>query len=128
MLEHAESTVDDPRIEFHYSQIKPGQAYEEDGVKSEPSVIADTESADFETLHRTIREIFPNVVVSPALAVVTTDSWRYEEITDNTFHFIPTRMTQKDLKRPHGIDERISVGNYVEIIRFFVQQIRNSTG
>ena len=127
VLEHAKSTVDDSRIEFHYSRIKPGQAYEEYGMKSEASVISDTESADFRTLHRTIREIFPNVVVSPALAVVTTDSRRYEEIADNTFRFVPTRMTQEDLKRPHGIDERISVENYVEIIRFFVQQIRNST-
>ena len=32
------------------------------------------------------------------------------------------------MDHPHGIDERIGVENYAEIVRFFIQQIRNSTG
>ena len=116
VLEYVKNTVNDSRVE-----------YEASGTMSEPSVISDIESEDFKTLHVTIREVFPNVVVTPALAVVTTDSRHYEGIAENTFRFIPTRMAKEDLRRPHGIDERISVENYMEIIRFFVQQIRNST-
>ena len=116
VLEHVKNTVNDSRIK-----------YEVNGTTSEPSVISDTESEDFKTLHVTIREVFPDVVVTPALAVVTTDSRHYEGIAENTFRFIPTRMAKEDLRRPHGINERITVENYMEIIRFFVQQIRNST-
>ena len=110
VFEHVRTVVNDSRVE-----------YEENGVKSEPSVVSDTESHDFKTLQRTIREISPNVVV-------TTDSRRYEGITENTFRCIPARMTSEDLRRPHGINERIGIENYVEIIRFFIQQIRNSGG
>jgi carboxypeptidase PM20D1 len=70
--------------------------------------------------------VFPDAVVTPALAVVTTDSRHYEAISENTFRFIPTKMGRKDLPRLHGINERIGTENYLELIRFFIQQIRNS--
>ena len=66
--------------------------------------------------------------MTPALAVLTTDSRHYESIADNTFRFIPIRMAPEDLPRLHGVNERIEVQNYLEIIRFFIQQIRNSAG
>ncbi len=117
VFEHVRGVINDERMEF-----------EESGFKSEPSVISDTESESFQVLHRTIREVFPNVIVAPELAVVTTDSRHYERITQNTFRFIPIRFRPHDMKRPHGIDERIGVENYAEVVRFFIQQIRNSTG
>ncbi len=115
--EHVRATVNDPRVEYDYS-----------GFTSDPSAVSKTESAAFETLHQTIREVFPDAVVTPGLAVVTTDSRQYEKIAENTFRFIPTRMTSEDLTRVHAANERIGVENYLEIIRFFIQQIRNSAG
>ncbi len=117
VFEHVRRIVNDERVEF-----------EESGSTSQPSVVADTESESFRVLHKSIREVFQNVLVAPALAVVTTDSRHYERITDNTFRFIPTRLGPHDMDRPHGIDERIAVSNYAEIVRFFIRQIRNSTG
>ena len=35
-------------------------------------------------------------------------------------------LAPEDLKRIHGLNECISVKNYLEVIRFFMQQIRNS--
>lgn len=110
------------------SLLDPGIELEQSGFTSEPSRISDVTSEAFGTLHTTIVEVFPDVVVTPALAVVTTDSRHYEAIAENTFRFIPTRMGPRDLSRPHGIDERISVENYVEMVRFFIQLIRNSGG
>ncbi len=96
-------------------------------MPSSPSVVSETASVAFQTLQRTIAEIFPDVVVTPALAVATTDSPYYESIAENTVRFIPTRIVSEDLTRPHGIDERIGDDNYFEIIRFFVRQIQNSS-
>jgi carboxypeptidase PM20D1 len=79
-------------------------------------------------LHQTIREVFPSALVAPALTTVTTDSPKYEEITENIFRFIPFRLDNEGLTRIHGVNERIGVENYLEIIRFFIQQIRNSAG
>jgi len=115
VLEHVQTTIDDERIQLDTS-----------GTWSEPSSISDPNSASFRTLHRTIQEVFPETVVTPSLAVVTTDSRHYESLSDQLFRFIPTRMTNEDMARPHGINERIGVENYLEIIQFFIRQIRNS--
>ena len=88
--------------------------------------LSDTNSDDFRTLRKTIGEVFPDVIVAPGLTTGSTDTPHYERITDNTFRFIPMRLTSEDLERIHGPNERISVKNYLEIIRFFIQQIRNS--
>lgn len=115
LLEHVRSAVGDETVSIEAS-----------GVWGEPTDVSDTESAAFRTLHRTIREVFPGAVVAPGLATVTTDSRHYDRIADDTFRFIPMRMTNEDLERLHGVDERIAVENYHEIVRFFARQIRNS--
>ncbi|MDA2923159.1 M20/M25/M40 family metallo-hydrolase [Acidobacteria bacterium AH-259-L09] len=115
VLEYVRATVNDPRVEYDAS-----------GKTREPPTVSDTESVAFKTLQRTIGEVFPGAVVAPALTAVTTDSPKYEEITENTFRFIPTRMNNEGLTLLHGVNERIAVQNYLEIIRFFIQQIRNS--
>jgi len=93
---------------------------------TEASPVSDTKSDDFATLHRTIREVFTDVIVTPGLTTTSTDSPHYRAISDNTFRFIPMRVTDEDLHRIHGPNERISVKNYVDVIRFLIQQIRNS--
>jgi carboxypeptidase PM20D1 len=115
VLGHIRQTIGDDRVQVSLSE------------RTEPSPVADVESADFNVLHRTIREVFPGVVVAPGLTAVTTDSRHYDAIADNTFRFIPIRVNNDDLRRIHGTDERIAMENYLEIVRFFIQYIRNST-
>lgn len=93
---------------------------------TEASGVSGVNSTEFDTLQRTIHEVFPDVIVVPGLTTGATDSRHYRAITDNTFRFIPMRLKPEDLQRIHGVDERISVDNYLEVIRFFIQQIRNS--
>lgn len=116
VLEHVRRVVDDVRVECRQR-----------GSHSEPSRVTAVDSPEFAQLQRTIGETFPDVLVSPGLTVGATDSRHYESLTEHTFRFLPMRLEKDDLPRIHGIDERISVENYCEMIRFFIQQIRNST-
>ncbi len=117
VLEHVQATVNDFRVE-----------YGESGKTWEAPAVSDTESVAFKTLQRTIGEVFPGVLVAPFITTGATDSRKYGEITENTFRFIPTRLNNESLTLLHGVNERIAVENYLEIIRFFIQQIRNSAG
>lgn len=92
------------------------------------SHVSDPESADFRLLARTVREIDPELVVAPGLSVVATDSRHYEGIARNAFRFLPLRFKSPDLKRIHGIDERLSTANYVEVVRFYVRLLENLRG
>jgi carboxypeptidase PM20D1 len=96
------------------------------GHAVEASAVSDQDSPEFRALHRTIRQVFPDTVVAPSLVIGGTDSKHYEKIAENSFRFIPMRLEKEDLKRIHGKDERISIENYGEIIRFYVQLLRNT--
>ena len=117
VIEHVRSTVGNDRIAIEPS---PGNA--------EPPPVTGTASASFRTLSRTIREIFPGVIVAPGLMVAGTDSRYYAGITDNIFRFSPVRANSEDLKRFHGTNERLSIEGYADMIRFYRRLIENSAG
>jgi len=83
------------------------------------SKVAPTDSAQYKTLNKTIREVFPDALVAPGLMVGGTDSIHYGEISDHIFKFSPVRANSEDLKRFHGTNERLSVKNYADAIRFY---------
>ena len=85
------------------------------------SKVAPTNSAQYTLLNRTIREVFPGVLVAPGLMVAGTDSIHYGDISEHIFKFSPVRANAEDLKRFHGTNERLSIVNYVEAIRFYHQ-------
>lgn len=116
VIDHVRKTIGDARV-----KITPVKK-----VLSEPSAVSATESSSFENLHRTIRQIFPDAIVAPWLVVGATDSRHYAKLSGNIYRFVPIRMDPGDTRRFHGTDERISVDNYENCVRFFMQLIRNS--
>jgi carboxypeptidase PM20D1 len=92
----------------------------------EPSPVSDVDSPSFKLIHRTIRQIKPQAIVAPALLIAATDSRHYAPLTRNIYRFLPLTLRAEDLGRFHGIDERVSVKDYEQAIRFYVQLIRNS--
>ncbi|MGB5218840.1 MAG: M20 family peptidase [Smithella sp.] len=94
-------------------------------MKSEPSRVADTESKGYQTVQKTIRQIFPQALVAPGLVLAVTDSRHYADLTNNILHFSPIRLRPEDLQRIHGRDERISLEDYRDVVKFYTQLIRN---
>jgi len=115
VIDHVEKIVDSSNIKVEVA----GR------VASEPSPVASTESYGFATIAKTIRQVSPDTIVAPSLVVTGTDSPHYENLSKNSFRFVPMRVKKEDLKRIHGINERVSVANYAEIIRFYIQLLRN---
>jgi carboxypeptidase PM20D1 len=92
----------------------------------DPPPVAATSSEPYRALNRTIREIFPDVIVAPGL--MGTDSRHYTEVTDNILRFTPVRANSDDLKRFHGVNERLSIETYADMIRFYRRLIQNTAG
>jgi carboxypeptidase PM20D1 len=117
VTDHVRSTVSNDRISI---QPFPGNA--------DPPPVTGTASPSFQALNRTIREIFPDVIVAPGLMLAGTDSRHYTGITDNIFRFSPVRANSDDLKRFHGTNERLSIEGYADMIRFYQRLIENTAG
>jgi carboxypeptidase PM20D1 len=60
--------------------------------------------------------------------VAATDSRHFADIATNVFRFSPVRAKPEDLSRFHGTNERLSVQNYADMIRFYRRLMQNSAG
>jgi carboxypeptidase PM20D1 len=114
VLRHVRKTVKDGRVKLDIQEF----------FKSEPPPVSSLDSQSFYNLERTIRQVVPEALVVPFLFSGTSDSRHYSEITKNTYRFNPMRIGPEDTTRAHGTNERISINNYEEIVRFYIQLIR----
>ncbi|MGQ0586736.1 MAG: M20 family peptidase [Gammaproteobacteria bacterium] len=92
---------------------------------SEPSPI---DHGAYRLIERTSREIFPDAVPSTGLVTGATDARRYEGVYETRYNFSPSVITAEDLPTIHGTNERIGVENYLRMVRFYVQLLRNTAG
>jgi carboxypeptidase PM20D1 len=117
VTEHVRSTINNDRISI---TPFPGN--------TDPPPVTSSASPSFQMLNRTIREVFPDVIVAPGLMVAATDSRHYAGLTDKIFRFSPVRATAEDLKRFHGTNERLSIEGYADMIRFYRRLMENAAG
>ncbi len=116
VLAHVRDVVHDARI-----TVNPYQT-----AVAEPSPVTSVDGEPFQLLARTIRQTIPGVVVTPWLVVAGTDSRHYATLTPNVLRFVAATIGNDDLRRIHGTDERIGVGDYVNVVRVYVQLLRNA--
>ena len=119
IVDHMKAAIGDDRV------ILQVQA----PVKS-PSRISSTDSEAFHLIQTTIQQIFPEVVVAPFVVVGGTDASHFDDdsLSKDVYRFLPSKLSAEDLPRIHGIDERISRRGYLDIVRFYVQLLKNVAG
>ncbi|MCB9282876.1 MAG: M20/M25/M40 family metallo-hydrolase [Lewinellaceae bacterium] len=114
---YLEKIIDNPAIKITIADSNYG---------GDPPPASSTEAFGFQVLQKTIGEIFPEAVVAPSISAGYTDSRHYREVTDQIYRFSPILLSKEDLKGMHGVNERISEDNFLRMIRFYRQLIRNA--
>jgi carboxypeptidase PM20D1 len=92
----------------------------------DPTPVTSTRSPSYQLIQRTLRALFPDVIVAPALYIAGSDSQHFVRLSDNIYRFSPVRAAAADLPRLHGTNERISSANLAELVRFYHQLLRNA--
>ncbi|MGE0104639.1 MAG: M20 family peptidase [Blastocatellales bacterium] len=116
--DYAESAINDPRVRISlYGDFR-----------NEPSPVSDVNSHGFGLIQKSIMQSFPGTLVAPNLVVGGTDTKHYEKLSKDIYRFLPIHLKQDDLKRYHGIDERVGVENLGRIVVFYSQLILNAAG
>lgn len=96
------------------------------GKGNDPVPLSSTENFAFQTIHKTIKSIFPDVIVAPNVMLGATDSKFYAALTPSIYKFSPMPMTEAQTAGVHGTNERVSVKDYRNAIWFYVTLIKNS--
>jgi carboxypeptidase PM20D1 len=117
VLEHVRRTIGEAAV-----------AVEVASPPVEASAVASRESNAYRLIERSIRELFPGVLVAPGLVIGATDSRHMSAVADDVYRFSPVRAKSEDLARFHGTDERMAISNYVELIRFYGSLLRHAAG
>jgi Acetylornithine deacetylase/Succinyl-diaminopimelate desuccinylase and related deacylases len=114
IVKHMEKIISDRRISV--KQI---------GNKSDKLSISSTDSLCFKTIQKTIKQVFPEALASPYQVLGATDSRYYSDVSADIFRFGPLNIHVSDLKMNHGVNERISIDNFIKTVEFYILFITN---
>ena len=91
----------------------------------EATPVSPVDTQAFEILDTVIRQVFEGVVVAPYLVLGATDSRYYADISDGVYRFSPYLIEQQDMKRMHGLNERLALKSLDKMVVFFHQLMQS---
>ncbi|MBP7175761.1 MAG: M20/M25/M40 family metallo-hydrolase, partial [Thermoclostridium sp.] len=115
VVKHIEQTINDKRVSIKLI-----------GYSCEPSPVSDTETDGFQDINKTIKQVFPEVIVTPYLWTGGTNSKHFVKYADNIYRFSPVFIDKASKNCIHGADEKISIDNLQKCKTFYKQLILNS--
>ncbi len=94
-----------------------------DSARVDPSPVSDVNSSAYRLIENSIRAMAPGeeVPVVPYLVMGGTDAKYWGEHSQRVFRFLPIPMGEGDRERVHGLNERVSVADYVTAVGFFTR-------
>lgn len=90
----------------------------------EASNVSSARSQSYKNIQTSILAIDPNIVVVPSLSVAGTDSKHFRDLSKNIYRFRYNTVHKTDIKRYHGIDERVSIGQLKQAVLFYMNLLR----
>jgi len=116
VIEHDRWAIQDDRVKIEardYTPPPPISPYSDDSIP-------------FQIIANSALQVFPTGNIAPGTLMANTDTRHYLNFTSNIYRFSPAFITPNDTNRFHGINERISVHNFGQVVHFYHQLIRNS--
>ena len=113
VMQHIYKITNDPRV-----QLTLKRSYHN------PSSITLSNGKAWQVLSNTIKENWPDIIISPLVAPGTTDSRHYSSLSKNILRFIPVTVDNESKEQIHGINERISIIEYRKSILFYTELIK----
>ena len=87
------------------------------------SLVSPTSGSAWDALTTAVQVHFPGVAAVPYLLTGASDARRMEPLCPYIYRFSPFLLPPEELRREHGIDERISIENLIKGTAFFKQML-----
>jgi hypothetical protein len=86
----------------------------------------DNDDPAWQIVANSILDIFPDSAIVPSLLIGQTDGKHYEWLCNKIYRFTPNNIHISESPMWHGVNERISVEGYADIVRFYHRLIANA--
>lgn len=105
----------------HIKNVNNGINFKIELLNSEEaSAISPVDSKGYRAIEKIIKVIYPEAVPVPYLMSGGTDSRKYYNVCKNIYRFSSIIMTKEDNESVHSVNEKITVENFMNMIRFYV--------
>jgi len=94
---------------------------------TEPSPVSPTDSRGYGILAGSIRAMDGDALVAPYMVRGGTDAKFFYGLSPNVYRFMPVYMDADSIEYVHGIDEHLSVEDYLGAIRFYYHLLRQAS-
>ena len=71
-------------------------------------------------LEESVRQVWPETIVSPYLMLACSDSRSYTQISENVYRFSAMELDSVERKLIHGNNERIPSNKVIEAVKFYI--------
>ncbi|MDX9928342.1 MAG: M20 family peptidase [Bacteroidales bacterium] len=115
VLQHIRKVVNDDRVSI---EVLPGSG--------EPAPVSPVDVYGFRSILKTIRQVYPDAVVSPTMMLASSDSKHFSGVSRNIYRFAPIIVNSEDMARIHGANERVKIDDFLKGITYYYYLIRNS--
>lgn len=92
----------------------------------EASAVSSTTAPGYDWLQTTMRALEPETVVAPSLMLGATDARHFADIAAQIYRFSPIHAKPDDLPRFHGTNERLSLHDLRNMIRFYQELLQRA--
>lgn len=110
VVAHVVAAIGDEEVEVRVDRAKASDA----------SPVASSSAAGYVDIRTSILETFGPMATVPGLTIAATDARHYAQASVDAYRINPFRITNDDLARFHGINERLSLENLGHGIGFFL--------
>lgn len=86
----------------------------------EATAVSSTTSTSYALIAALTGATLQDMPVAPGLMLAGADARHYEGVAENVYRFQPVLFTPEDLEGIHGLNERLSVVNLEQMIRFYI--------
>ncbi|WP_042462774.1 M20 family peptidase [Neobacillus dielmonensis] len=91
---------------------------------SEATKVSSVDGWEFKAIQQAARNVYNRSVIAPYLMFAGSDAKHYDAVSENTYRFLPVQITSEDLNRMHGTNEHISIKNYLNAIKFYMEVMK----
>ncbi|HEX3043885.1 MAG TPA: M20/M25/M40 family metallo-hydrolase [Bacillota bacterium] len=114
-LQKLRDRIDDPQVTI-------------DIIHAAPPTESPVDTELFGVMERTVHRENPKALVVPYLSPGGTDSRYFRRLGITAYGFMPILISEEELRRMHGIDERLSLANLEQGTRILAQVVREICG
>ncbi|MCJ9429947.1 M20/M25/M40 family metallo-hydrolase [Kordiimonas marina] len=95
---------------------------------AEATSMSDPKAEGYKEIAASVRAIFGDIPIAPTLTVQGTDARHYDDVTDNSYRFMPMVFHPEDLHHIHGNNEALGSEALANQVDFFVTLMEKGGG